>query len=311
MPNSNDKFKSAIEVLNNFRNKYYSDTSGTEKYVVANAINEILPTFCKLTDSNWTVSFRTNSEEFRRLMQKYNVTIRVDNCENGKFLVTFCEEELSPFKTVEEIYEYLRKYESNEAVPSCSSLVNEIISKIKETCQTINTCCTRCPPFLTQNASFYKLNISLLESLVDILNRQGFNTEVVTRRITQYTDVFIIKSVKINTRSYEKVLEFDIPTDGPNLTFETIISCKSRKGRFKVMKPKKKFKLHKQQVNRVLTITAIISFISGLVSALGTAGAFDSGTESFGTYIILAVAIVLLSIAGLSIVVLEKINGGF
>ena len=95
------------------------------------------------------------------------------------------------------------------------------------------------------------------------------------------------------------------------MTLETIISRKSRKGRFKTMKPKKKFKLHKQQVNRVLTITAIISFISGFVSALGTAGTFDSGTESFGTYIILAVAIVLLVIAGLSIVILEKINGGF
>lgn len=50
----NNKIKSAIEFLNFYRNCHYSDPSGSESYLLANAINDILPLLSILEKSNAT-----------------------------------------------------------------------------------------------------------------------------------------------------------------------------------------------------------------------------------------------------------------
>lgn len=47
-----DKFSESIKVLNDYRNLYHAETTSTEQYKVANAINDILPEFCRLIESD-------------------------------------------------------------------------------------------------------------------------------------------------------------------------------------------------------------------------------------------------------------------
>ena len=47
-----NKLEKSIKVLNDYRNMYHAEPSGTEKYEVANAINDILPEFCRLVENN-------------------------------------------------------------------------------------------------------------------------------------------------------------------------------------------------------------------------------------------------------------------
>lgn len=46
-----DKFAKSIKILNDYRNKYHAEPSGTEEYEVAYAINDILPNFCNLIEN--------------------------------------------------------------------------------------------------------------------------------------------------------------------------------------------------------------------------------------------------------------------
>lgn len=52
MPRLSEKFFESIKVLNNYRNLYHAESSSTEQYKVANAINDILPEFCRLIESD-------------------------------------------------------------------------------------------------------------------------------------------------------------------------------------------------------------------------------------------------------------------
>lgn len=47
-----EKFSESIKVLNDYRNLYHAESSSTEQYKVANAINDILPEFCRLIESD-------------------------------------------------------------------------------------------------------------------------------------------------------------------------------------------------------------------------------------------------------------------
>lgn len=47
-----DKFQKSIKVLNDYRNKYHTESTSTEEYEVANAINDILPKFCRYITSD-------------------------------------------------------------------------------------------------------------------------------------------------------------------------------------------------------------------------------------------------------------------
>lgn len=47
-----EKFSESIKVLNDYRNRYHAESSGTEKCEVANAINDILPKFCELIEND-------------------------------------------------------------------------------------------------------------------------------------------------------------------------------------------------------------------------------------------------------------------
>lgn len=47
-----EKFFESIKVLNDYRNLYHAESSSTEQYKVANAINDILPEFCRLIESD-------------------------------------------------------------------------------------------------------------------------------------------------------------------------------------------------------------------------------------------------------------------
>lgn len=47
-----EKFSESIKVLNDYRNLYHAESSSTEQYRVANAINDILPKFCELIENN-------------------------------------------------------------------------------------------------------------------------------------------------------------------------------------------------------------------------------------------------------------------
>ncbi|WP_454969172.1 hypothetical protein [Eubacterium sp.] len=46
-----EKFSESIKVLNDYRNLYHAESSSTEQYKIANAINDILPEFCRLVKS--------------------------------------------------------------------------------------------------------------------------------------------------------------------------------------------------------------------------------------------------------------------
>lgn len=47
-----EKFSESIKVLNDYRNLYHAESSSTEQYKVANAINDILPEFCRLIEND-------------------------------------------------------------------------------------------------------------------------------------------------------------------------------------------------------------------------------------------------------------------
>lgn len=47
-----DKFSESIKALNDYRNLYHAESSSTEQYKVANAINDILPKFCELIEND-------------------------------------------------------------------------------------------------------------------------------------------------------------------------------------------------------------------------------------------------------------------
>ncbi len=47
-----EKFSESIKVLNDYRNLYHAESSSTEQYKVAIAINNILPEFCRLIESD-------------------------------------------------------------------------------------------------------------------------------------------------------------------------------------------------------------------------------------------------------------------
>lgn len=47
-----EKFSESIKVLNDYRNLYHAESSSTEQYKVANAINDILPKFCELIEND-------------------------------------------------------------------------------------------------------------------------------------------------------------------------------------------------------------------------------------------------------------------
>lgn len=47
-----EKFSESIKVLNDYRNLYHAESSSTERYKVANAINDILPEFCRLIEND-------------------------------------------------------------------------------------------------------------------------------------------------------------------------------------------------------------------------------------------------------------------
>ena len=46
----NKEIESALEILNFYRNLHYADSSGTEEKELADAINVVLPRFCKMME---------------------------------------------------------------------------------------------------------------------------------------------------------------------------------------------------------------------------------------------------------------------
>ena len=55
-----------VEILNDFRNRYYNDGNNTERGIVANAINDILPRMilppCKVGDTVYCIEYKTIRE---------------------------------------------------------------------------------------------------------------------------------------------------------------------------------------------------------------------------------------------------------
>lgn len=45
-----EKLKEVLEVLNHYRNCHYNAPSGSEEYILANAINEVLPLVSSLVN---------------------------------------------------------------------------------------------------------------------------------------------------------------------------------------------------------------------------------------------------------------------
>lgn len=66
-----EKFSESIKVLNDYRNLYHAESSSTEQYKVANAINDILPEFCRLIESDAEpVKYQPMSKDFARMITK-------------------------------------------------------------------------------------------------------------------------------------------------------------------------------------------------------------------------------------------------
>lgn len=78
-----EKFSKSIKVLNDYRNLYHAESSSTEQYKVANAINDILPEFCRLIESDAEPVVRCKDCKYH-IEHKYSPTFY--KCKQVSFL---------------------------------------------------------------------------------------------------------------------------------------------------------------------------------------------------------------------------------